>query len=92
VALPSLGLPSVTPHSDYIFPAFSSTNLLKFGAPTSHSGFESLMDEIIERSGVMSGRNGKFTMHCFQCGGAQYRFMWAEWKWSLKAVKWWGEW
>ncbi|KAF9492915.1 hypothetical protein BDN71DRAFT_1432858 [Pleurotus eryngii] len=25
-------------------------------------------------------------------GGAQYHFMWAEHKWSLKAVKWWGGW
>ncbi|KZP19652.1 hypothetical protein FIBSPDRAFT_955310 [Athelia psychrophila] len=25
-------------------------------------------------------------------GGAQYRFMWAKRKWSLKAVKWWGGW
>ena len=56
------------------------------------SGFESLMDEIIERSGVINRRNGKFTTHCFWHGGAQYRFMWAERKWSLKAVKWWGGW
>jgi hypothetical protein len=40
----------------------------------------------------MSRRNGKFRTHCFRCGGAQYRFMWAEWKWNLKAVKWWGGW
>jgi hypothetical protein len=77
---------------DYVFPAIASTGLLKFGEHTSRSGFETLMDSIIEPSGVMNGRNGKFTTHCFRRGGAQYRFMWADRKWSLKAVKWWGGW
>ena len=77
---------------DYVFPAIASTNLLKFGEPTSRSGFETLLELVVERSGVMKGRNGKFTTHCFRRGGAQYRFMWAERKWSLKAVKWWGGW
>lgn len=77
---------------DYIFPAIASTDCLKFGEPTSRSGFEVLMDGVIDNSGVLQGRNGKFTTHCFRRGGAQYRFMWAPRKWSLKAVKWWGGW
>jgi len=77
---------------DYVFPAIASTGLLKFGEHTTRSGFETLMDSIIEPSGVMNGRNGKFTTHCFRRGGAQYRFMWANRKWSLKAVKWGGGW
>jgi hypothetical protein len=77
---------------DFIFPAIASTGHLKFGESTSRSGFETLMDDIVEGSGVMQGRNGKFTTHCFRRGGAQYRFMWAPRKWSLKAVKWWGGW
>ena len=77
---------------DYIFPAIASTDLVKFGEPTSRSGIEMLLELIVEKSGVMMGRNGKFTTHCFRRGGAQYRFMWAERKWSLKAVKWWGGW
>ena len=44
---------------------------------TSRSGFETLMDDIVEGSGVMQGQNGKFTTHCFRRGGAQYPFMWA---------------
>jgi hypothetical protein len=79
-------------NEDFIFPAIASTGHLKFGEPMSRSGFESLMDDIIEQSGVMEGRHGKFTTHCFRRGGAQYRFMWAHRKWSLKAVKWWGGW
>ncbi|KAJ6495828.1 hypothetical protein DFH09DRAFT_1290322 [Mycena vulgaris] len=75
---------------DFMFPAFASTGQLKFGECISRSGFETLMELIVEKSDVMKGRNGKFTTHCFRRGGAQYRFLWAERKWSLKAVKWWG--
>ncbi|KAG6847913.1 hypothetical protein H0H93_004984 [Arthromyces matolae] len=78
--------------NDYIFPAIASTGRIKFGEATSRSGFESLMDDIIQESGVLRGRNGKFTTHCFRRGGAQWRFMWAKRKFSLKAVKWWGGW
>lgn len=77
---------------DFLFPAIASTNTLKFGEPTTRSGFESLMGEVIEQSGLMEGRNGKFTTYCFRRGGAQYRFMWTSQRWSLKAVKWWGGW
>jgi hypothetical protein len=79
-------------NNDYIFPAIASTNRLKFGEPTTRSGIETLLDLVTEKSGVMGERNGKFTTHCFRRGGAQYRFMWADRKWSLKAVKWWGGW
>lgn len=73
---------------DYIFPAIASTRRLKFGEPISRSAFENLMDEIVDGSGVLIGRNVIFSTHCFRRGGAQYRFMWAKHKWSLKAVKW----
>jgi hypothetical protein len=75
---------------DYVFPALSSNGMLKIGDVTNRSGIETLLDAIVDASGVMEGRNGKFTTHCFRRGGAQYRFMWAEHKWSLKAVKWLG--
>ncbi|KAF9489984.1 hypothetical protein BDN71DRAFT_1435024 [Pleurotus eryngii] len=78
--------------SDYVFPTIASTGKLKFGEPLSRAGFESIMEQIVDNSGIMIGRNGKFTTHCFRRGGAQYHFMWAEHKWSLKAVKWWGGW
>jgi hypothetical protein len=77
---------------DFVFPALASTGKIKFGEPTSRSAFETLLDSVVERSGVLAGRNGKFTTHCFRRGGAQYRFLWADRKWSLKAVKWWGGW
>jgi hypothetical protein len=77
---------------DFLFPAIASTGKLKIGEKISRTGFETFMTEIIECSGVLKGRNGKFTTHCFRRGGAQYRFMWAKRKWSLKAIKWWGGW
>jgi hypothetical protein len=78
--------------NDFVFPAIASTNLVKLGEPTSRSGIEALLDLVVKRSSIMAGRSGRFTTHCFRQGGAQYRFMWAEQKWSLKAVKWWGGW
>lgn len=78
---------------DYIFPAIASTGRLKFGEAISRSAFENLMEEVVQGSGVLKNReHGRFTTHCFRRGGAQYRFMWAPRKWSLKAVKWWGGW
>jgi hypothetical protein len=78
--------------TDYVFPALASTGQIKFGECSSRSGFETLLDEVVDKSNVLNGRNGKFTTHCFRRGGAQYRFLWADRKWSLKAVKWWGGW
>ncbi|KAJ7869298.1 hypothetical protein B0H14DRAFT_2346111 [Mycena olivaceomarginata] len=78
--------------SDYVFPALASTGQVKFGEPTSRSAFETLLDDVVKRSSVLHGRNGKFTTHCFRRGGALYRFLWADRKWSLKAVKWWAGW
>lgn len=77
---------------DYIFPAIASTGKLKLGEPSSRTAIENLLDVVIDNSGVLGNRNGRFTTHCFRRGGAQYQFMWAPRKWSLKAVKWWGGW
>lgn len=86
-------LPRKLQDDDPIFPAISSTGGLKFGeGPISRSAFETLLENIVKDSGVLEGRNGNFTTHCFRRGGCQYRFMWAPIKWSLRAVKWWGGW
>ncbi|KAJ8481608.1 hypothetical protein ONZ45_g15254 [Pleurotus djamor] len=77
---------------DFVFPALASTGRVKFGESISRSAFETLMNKVVDKSGVLDGRNGRYTTHCFRRGGAQYRFMWAPHKWSLKAVKWWGGW
>lgn len=78
--------------NDYIFPAIASTDALKFGEHITRTAFEKLLESVVSLSKVREGRKGKFTTHCFRRGGAQFRFMWAPRKWSLKAVKWWGGW
>jgi hypothetical protein len=59
--------------TDYVFPALASTGQIKFGELTSRSAFETLLDDVVERSNVLHGRNGKFTTHCFRrdANGAQ---------------------
>ncbi|KAF8174867.1 hypothetical protein BJ912DRAFT_931306 [Pholiota molesta] len=78
--------------SDPLFPAMASTGKLKIGEQMSKTGFDRLLEQVVEESDVLDGRPGKFTTHCFRRGGCQYRFMWVENPWSLKAVKWWGGW
>lgn len=58
----------------------------------SKSAFDRFLEQVVQDSNVLDGRSGKFTTHCFRRGGCQYRFMWVEKPWSLKAVKWWGGW
>lgn len=53
---------------------------------------EAMLDIVVEHLGILAEHSGKFTTHGFRRRGAQYRFMWAKRKWSLKAVKWWGSW
>ncbi|KAJ7121155.1 hypothetical protein C8R44DRAFT_736834 [Mycena epipterygia] len=80
--------------SDFVFPAIASTGQLKFEECTSRTAFKTLLDEVVDKLNVMQGHNGKFMTHCFCRGRAQYRFLWADRKWtrSLKAVKWGGGW
>jgi hypothetical protein len=78
---------------DFLFPAIASTGKLKFGVPVGRSEIEKMLDKFVLGAGLLSGRCGKFTTHCFHRGGAQWCFRWRpDRKWSLKAVKWWGGW
>ncbi|KAF9993511.1 hypothetical protein BGZ79_001792 [Entomortierella chlamydospora] len=77
---------------DYLFPCLDSKGRVKIKEPFSHSLIQSLLDTFTNEAGLLAHRNGRFGIHCFRRGGAQYRFMFAEEKWSLKAVKWWGGW
>lgn len=80
---------------DYLFPPISSTSagdIIKFGHAMSYNGVDTLLQKIVEGSGVLKGRSGKFTTHCFRRGAAQWFFMFVNPRWPLKAVKWWGGW
>src|SRR6266446_1389442 len=66
-------IPRPLEDDDYIFLGISSTRQLKFGeGPISRTAFETLLENIVSDSGVLEGRNGKFTTHCFWRGGCQY--------------------
>jgi hypothetical protein len=79
--------------SDYIFPGITASGAVNFGQPSCHTEIQRMLDFFVSGAGLLKGTSmGKFTTHCLRRGGAQYRFMWAERKWSLKAIKWWGGW
>ncbi|KAF9940242.1 hypothetical protein BGZ65_007656 [Modicella reniformis] len=77
---------------DFIFPALDAKGRMKIKEAFSTTRIQALLDKYTGATGLLSGRNGRYTTHCFRRGGAQHRFMVASEKWSLKAVKWWGGW
>ncbi|KAF9949365.1 hypothetical protein BGZ72_008847 [Mortierella alpina] len=77
---------------DYVFPALDGRGRVKLKERFPATHVQTLLDQFTEDAELLNGRNGRFTAHCFRRGGAQYRFMFAKEKWSLKAVKWWGGW
>ncbi|KAK7035132.1 hypothetical protein R3P38DRAFT_3184690 [Favolaschia claudopus] len=44
--------------NDFVFPALASTGQVKFGEPTSRSAFETLLNDVVEKSDALHGRNG----------------------------------
>ncbi|KAF9120917.1 hypothetical protein BGW39_010989 [Mortierella sp. 14UC] len=77
---------------DYVFPALDAQGRIKFQEALSPTRVQGWLDLLTNQTGLLARRNGRFTTHCFRRGGAQFRFMFAKEKWSLKAVKWWGGW
>ncbi|GBE89867.1 hypothetical protein SCP_1701930 [Sparassis crispa] len=79
--------------TDFIFPALASTGKLKIGTAVGHAEIKKLLEHFVSGIELLAVWPGKFTTHCFRCGGAQWCFMWCpDRKWSLKAVKWQGGW
>ncbi|KAK5820671.1 hypothetical protein F5H01DRAFT_404160 [Linnemannia elongata] len=77
---------------DFVFPALDAKGRIKYQEALSQPRIQGWLDQLTNQSGLLARRNGRFTTHCFRRGGAQFRFMFAKEKWSLKAVKWWGGW
>ncbi|KAI9104920.1 hypothetical protein DFS34DRAFT_221236 [Phlyctochytrium arcticum] len=52
------------------------------------------LQECVAGSGILdvAPTGSKYTRHCFQRGGAQYRYFYDTIRWNLAAVKWWGGW
>ncbi|KAI6000117.1 hypothetical protein F5J12DRAFT_702197, partial [Pisolithus orientalis] len=75
---------------DNIFPAMGANGVVQPREPISHDAVQQWINEAMTGTGIQ----GSFSTHCFQWGGAQYRFMLAPVgeHWSLKKVHWWGGW
>lgn len=75
---------------DFLFPALRTTRVLDAAVPISHDTVQKLLDEALAGAKV----KGKFSMHCFRRGGAQYQFMSAPLgeRWFLCCVRFWGGW
>jgi len=71
----------------------TTRGLIQPGAPISHDPIQKWLNEFTQGAGIKLG-HGWLTTHYFQCGGAQYWFMYApvgKW-WSLATIRWWGGW
>ncbi|KAF8985364.1 hypothetical protein BGZ46_004704 [Entomortierella lignicola] len=79
---------------DYVFPGLATDGRVKLKEPFSHTRIQTLLDQFTTEAILLENKNknSRYTSHCFHCGGAQHRFMFAKEKWSLKSVKWWVGW
>ncbi|KAL4071492.1 hypothetical protein V8B97DRAFT_1960295 [Scleroderma yunnanense] len=75
---------------DFLFPAVGTNGVLQPGKPLSHDTVQKWIGEATAGAGIQ----GTFSTHCFRCGGAQYRFMFAPVgeRWTLACLRWWGGW
>ncbi|KAF9915729.1 hypothetical protein FBU30_001763 [Linnemannia zychae] len=78
---------------DYVFPCLDKDGRVKLDEPWSSTRVLSLLSKFTEAAGLLINKpKGRFSTHCFRRGGAQHWCMFAEDRWSLKAIKWWGGW
>ena len=74
--------------TDFVFPAQGENGVLQPGQLLSNEAVQKLLNEATPGAGIPE----TFSAHCFQCGGAQYCFMFALKPWLLRRVHWWGGW
>lgn len=74
----------------FLFPMVAANGVLHLGEPLTHEQVQKYLDAAVAGAKLP----GKFSTHCFQHGGAQYRFMSAPLgeRWSLQCVQFWGGW
>ncbi|KAF8950617.1 hypothetical protein BGZ46_004412 [Entomortierella lignicola] len=77
---------------DFLFPSPAKDGRVKLGKAISYECIKTLLNQFATDAGLLDKKHGRYTTHCFRRGGAQYRFMFSNEKWSLKAVQWWGGW
>jgi hypothetical protein len=79
---------------DFIFPALGAHGSTKRDSHIGHDIAQAMINTYAQQAGIDLGPGESFTTHCYQRGGAQYRFMFAPLgqRWSLSALRWWGGW
>ncbi|KAF8574051.1 hypothetical protein K439DRAFT_1373582, partial [Ramaria rubella] len=80
-------------NNDYMFPSVNTRCLAQPGTPISHDTIQKWLNDFVAGVGIKLGKS-RLTTHCFCCGGAQYRFMYAPVgkQWTLPLILWWGGW
>jgi hypothetical protein len=82
--------------SDFIFPMIQSNGILNYGRSMTLSPVLKALKEACKESGLTDSLpkhiDVSWTTHAFRRGGAQHRFMYASYRWSLSDLKNWGGW
>ena len=71
-----------------------ANGVLQPGSHITSSTIQIWLDEAVAHSEITMPPGGRFSLHCFRRGGAQYRFMHAPIgeRWTLDRIRWWGGW
>ncbi|KAF5315912.1 hypothetical protein D9611_004924 [Ephemerocybe angulata] len=78
---------------DYMFPSINFSTLnANADTPITRQAVQKMISEFATAAGLSKAE--KYTTHCFQRGGAQYRFMFAPIgkRWTMARIRWWGGW
>ena len=77
---------------DYIFPSTSIKGTIDPSHPITSDMVQKMITQFAKAAGIPGAKY--FTTHCYQQGGAQYRFMFAPIgkRWTLAKIRWWGGW
>jgi len=72
---------------DFLFPYVAPNGVIHIKRDMSYAALQVLLVKFSDGAGVTK----HYTTHCFQRGGAQYRFMFAPigMQWSLSRIRWW---
>ncbi|KAF8797576.1 hypothetical protein BYT27DRAFT_7228935 [Phlegmacium glaucopus] len=76
--------------NDFLFPYIAPNGVIHIKQHMSYAALQGLLTKFSDGADIMK----HYTTHCFQRGGAQYRFMFAPigMRWSLSRIRWWGGW
>ena len=79
---------------DCIFSVMGAAGVIQPREPLSHDTVQSWIDKAVSGAKITVSNGGKFTMHMYRWGGAQYQYMFTpvRQRFTLAKVHWWGGW